>query len=373
MTSVPASSECMRIANSPVGAEIVVDGRRYINFGGSSYLGLSGSPQLIEAGVEALRIGGSGYQFPRAYGVATQAHLNAESEAADFFQTESALYIAAGYLFGFVAMGGLRSSFDLVMFDEWAHFSLQDAIQASGIKSCAFRHSDADDLSRKLTMHLRPKDRPLVVSDGMYSTFGEIAPLEEFAQAVAPYDGRLLVDESHSFGVIGATGRGAVEHNNLAPEIAVIGGSTGKGLGVLGGIVPGSEADVFTFRRSPAARGAAAGLPAAAAMCAKSFRYLREHPELLATLRSNVKYLKDRLRSLGLEVGDTVAPIATFKAGATPGSNRRLHSALLDQGIFVLHSHYVGADSDGVIRCSIYADHRRDQMDKLIDALRRIL
>src|SRR4051812_42224651 len=111
---------------SPVGAEMRIAGRRYVNFGGSSYLGLSQHPEILEAGQTALRTSGSGYQFPRQYGVATRAHQDAEAEAAAFFGTEAALYIAAGYSFGLIAMATLKDRFTGIFCDELAHHSLRD-------------------------------------------------------------------------------------------------------------------------------------------------------------------------------------------------------------------------------------------------------
>jgi len=188
---------------SPVCAEIVVDGRRYINFGGSSYLGLSARPEIVEAGAIALRLCGSGYQFARHYEIATFAHQQVESEAARFFDSEAALYLVGGYYFGLVAIAALRERFSAIFFDERVHHSIREAIAASGLPNHAFRHLDAEDLERQLRRHVHANDKPLVATDGLFSTFGEIAPLDELAHVLTPYGGRLLVDESHSFGVLG--------------------------------------------------------------------------------------------------------------------------------------------------------------------------
>lgn len=361
-----------RSIQSPVGAEIVVDGRRYVNFAGSSYLGLSGNAEILEAGLAALRTCGAGYQLARHYGIATPAHQQAESVAAEFFGTQAALYLAAGYSFGLVAMAALRQAVDKIFIDEFTHHCLRESTAASGLPRYVFHHLDVEDLSSQLKQHLRAKERPLVVSDGMYSTFGEIAPLDAYAHALAPYEGRLLVDESHAFGVLGESGRGACEHHHVPPTLTLIGGSTSKGLGVVGGIIPATEGEVAALRCAPAARGASAGLPAAAAMCAQSLRHIRRHPELLQCLRGNVAHLKSRLRELGLEIPDSVAPVVAFVTG-NYDSMRKLTDRLVDEGIYVLHSNYIGAGDAGVIRCGIFADHTREHLDLLVDVLRRLL
>jgi 8-amino-7-oxononanoate synthase len=361
-----------RTLESAVGAEIVVDGQRYINFAGSSYLGLSGRPETVAAGVAALRESGSGYQFPRHHGIATRAHQDVESEAAAFFATQAAIYLASGYYFGLVAIASVRDDFDAIFFDELCHYSLREAIAASGLPSHSYRHLDVEDLATNLKRHLRAQHMPLIVTDGMYSTFGEIAPLDELARVMAPYDGCLLVDESHSFGVLGQSGRGAVEHHRLADASILSGGSLCKAFGGSGGIIPAQLTEIEACRSTPAGRGAAAGLPANAAMCATNLRYVREHPELLKRLRSNVAYLKNGLRNLGLEIPDTVAPVAAFVPGAGE-SIRALHQQLMAEGIFVFHSKYIGAGPAGAIRCGIFADHTTLHADRLVDALRRLL
>ena len=360
------------LVQSPVGAEVTINGRHYVNFGGSSYLGLAGQQQIVEAGVAALRQSGCGYQYPRHHGVATPAHLDAERAAAQFFGTEAALYLAGGYYFGLIGVAALRDRCNTIFFDEWAHFSLREAICASQLPAQPYRHLDPEHLAEQLRLWVQPGQRPLVITDGMYSTFGEIAPLHALERATRPYDGLLLVDESHSLGVLGDFGRGACEHHGIAQDSVLMGGSTGKALGVLGGIIPSTHERVGACRRTNAGLGAAAGLPAAAAMCARSLAHVRENPQIRARLRENVAYLKGGLRSLGLNIPDTVAPVASFgQQGIRP--LEAVRERLLASGIFVFHSTYIGAGSGGVIRCGIFADHRREHLDRLIDALRREL
>jgi len=362
----------VRRIESPVGAEIVIDGRRYVNFGGSSYLGLRDIAEILDAGVDALRACGSGYQFPREFFLATRAHLEAESAAASFFGSQAALYLPSGYLFGSAAIAALRSRFAAIFFDEWAHHSLRDAIAASGVPSHAFRHLDPDDLELKLKANLRANDKPLVVTDGLFATFGDIAPLNVYTAVVMRYSGRLLVDESHSFGVLGNTGRGAIEHHQLPASSALVGGSTCKALGAAGGIIPASEEQVAELRATPTVRGASSGLPAAAAMCARSLRYIHQHPELLRRLRTNTAYMKRGLRKIGLEVGDSIAPIATFTIG-THASMQALQQRLMSDGIHVFHTKYIGAGPEGAIRCGIFADHTSEHINRLTEALSRVL
>jgi 8-amino-7-oxononanoate synthase len=365
-------SSAPTVMQSAVSAEIVLDGRRYINFGGSSYLGLAGNPDVVDAGVTALRQCGSGVPIPSFHGIATSSLREAELAGGAFFHSAAAVLLSGGYLFGLAAFAALRSRYDVVFFDEWAHYTLLDGIAASGLRSYSFRHLDTEDLASKLKQHMRPKERPLLATDGLYSTFGEIAPLGTWAKVIAGYGGRFVIDESHSFGVIGPTGRGVLEHHGMPTEMALVGGSLGKAFGTCGGIAPCSTEDATAVRATRVACGASTGLPAAAAMCAKSMRYVNEHPELLQRLRSNTAYLKAGLRRIGLEIsGDEPAPIAAFTAAGR--SAEAVKAALMDNGIYVYHSTYIGAGTAGVLRCGVFADHTQDHLDALLHALTRLL
>jgi 7-keto-8-aminopelargonate synthetase-like enzyme len=365
-------SLALRTIESAVGARIVIDGRPCINFGGSSYLGLASNPEILEAGVEALRAWGSGAPLARDQQVVTCAHQDVEREAASYFGTQAALYVSSGYLFGLIAIAAIRERYTTVFFDERVHYSLREAVAGCGLVSHAYRHLDVDDLKEQLARHLSDSGKPLVVTDGVFATFGEIAPIGRLSSLVAEYGGKVLVDESHAFGVLGASGRGAHEHHGVTTPLVLVGGSLAKAFGVCGGIVPASHDEVEVFRRMPAAVGASGGMAAAAAMCAASLRHVRRHPELLLRLRENVTYAKSGLRRLGVDVPETIVPVATFSVGSQE-TMQRLQHELMRQGIFVYHTNYVGAGAGGVIRCGIFADHTRHDIDQLLGALQRCI
>jgi 7-keto-8-aminopelargonate synthetase-like enzyme len=242
MTFAPAGStsaldDTPRTFDSAVGAEIVLSGRRYLSFGGSSYLGLASNPSILEAGIGALRECGSGAPVPSNHHVATRALVEVETEAREFFASPTSMYVNAGYYFGLAAMAAVRAHYHAVFFDEFAHYSLLEAIAAAGLPRYSFRHLDLDHLARQIELCLGPKQRPLIVTDGLFSTVGEIAPLDELVRIASAYDGRVLVDESHSFGVLGPTGRGAAEHHSVQSGRLLRGGSLGKAFGTCGGII----------------------------------------------------------------------------------------------------------------------------------------
>ncbi|MFM8517790.1 MAG: aminotransferase class I/II-fold pyridoxal phosphate-dependent enzyme [Nevskiaceae bacterium] len=362
----------MRI-QSPSCAHMVADGRPFLNFGGSCYLGLSAEPELVDAGSAALRTLGSTGQLPRHYRFVLAANDDAEAAARSFFGVGGAMYFATGYLFGLLAMTGLAAQYDVVFADESAHYNLREGAAAAGKPVHTFRHLDAADLAAVMQRELRPGQRPLVATDGMFATFGSVPPLADYRRLLDPLEGWLLVDESHAFGVIGPNGRGAVEEHAIAGPRVVAGGSVGKALSAYGGLALGSAEAITALWQAPTARGAASGMSAGAAMLTASLGYLKQHPERLEKLRENVRYLKAGLRALGLSVGDTEAPVATFVDG-TADRMKSLQQRLFErESIFVIYSTYVGAGPDGAIRIAAFADHDRSDLDRRLDALRRHL
>lgn len=359
----------MRKLETAGGAEITLDGRNVTNFAGSAYLGVARHDSLISAGVEALQQFGARPLIPPAYGLITQPHLEVESESARFFGTPAAIYLPSGYLIGLAALTGLRGKFDVVLLDESAHYSLRDGANASGAMVRTFAHLDCNSLEAELSRARKDNLRAVVAVDGMCPTFGTIPCLDIYAELARVHDAWLLVDESHSFGTLGANGRGAVEECGLRADQALCGGSLGKAFSAAGAVIVGSTEDVIAISSAPCVRGASSGMAAGAAMAAASLRLVRTHPEILARLRSNTKRMKSGLRRMGIEIEDTIAPLATFVAGSASDMHN-LQQRLLDEDLFVLHLRYVGSGADGAIRCSVFADHTNEQIDRLLDALK---
>ncbi len=367
-------SETMRLRHveSPSGAQVVVDGRRFLSFGGSGYLGLGGNAEIIEAGVEALRRYGAHSQLPRSAGFSLPANLAAEEAARQFFDVDGAMFFATGYMFGLIGISGLAPGCDAVFLDESAHYSLRDAGMASGLPVHAFRHGDAADLAHVMARELGDSGRPMVVTDGMFPTWGSIAPLKAYAELLAPREGWLVVDESHAFGCVGARGRGAVELAGIARDRVLAGGSMAKAIGAHGGIAIGATALIEQLWKTPAARGAALGCSAGAAMTAAGLRYVARNPALLERLRRNVRGLWQGLRDLGLEPTVNEGPVAAFKHGSA-ADMLRIQAALVERGILIAYSTYVGAGPDGVLRLAAFADHTETDIQRLMTELRPLL
>ncbi|KQV82190.1 hypothetical protein ASD15_08980 [Massilia sp. Root351] len=362
----------LRQVQSPSCARVTVDGRELLNFGGSGYLGLDGNPFLAEEGAAALRKYGVHSQLGRHYGFASVPNLDAETAARDYFAVDGAMYFGTGYLFGLIAIPALAEVCDTIFIDEAAHYSLRDGAQASGKPVHHFAHRDADSLARLLARKLATGQRPLIATDGMFPTFGTVAPLAQLARLARRHDGWLAVDESHAFGTLGANGRGAVEACGVPRERVVAGGSMAKAFAAHGGIAVGPAGMMERLWRMPAARGAALGSSAGAAMSAASLRLVRRQPELRARLLANSRQLKRGLRELGQAIDDNDSPVAAFVPG-NAAHMRGIQARLMEQGIFITYSNYVGAGPEGALRIAAFADHSEDDIQRLLSALGRLL
>lgn len=362
----------LRRVESASAAQVIVDGRPVLSFGGSGYLGLGGNAGIIEAGVRALRSYGAHSQLARSAGFSLVANLDAEEAARQFFEVDGAMFFGTGYMFGLIGVSGLAPSCDAIFLDRSAHYSLRDACLASGLPIHVFRHCDAADLALVMARELGDSGRPLVVTDGMFPTWGSIAPLKAYADLLAQRDGWLVVDESHAFGCVGPRGRGAVELAGIARDRVLAGGSMAKAIGAHGGLAIGSAALIEQLWKTPAARGAALGCSAGAAMTAAGLRHVKRNPALLERLRRNVQWLRQGLRELGLQPAEHEGPLATFKYGSA-ADMVRIQAALMDRGILIAYSTYVGAGPEGVLRIAAFADHTDADIERLLFELRSLL
>lgn len=353
---------------SPSAARMVIDGRPILNFGGSCYLGLSAQPELVEAGVRAIGQLGSTGQLPRHYNLALAANLEAENAARAFFGTEGAIYYATGYLFGLMAMTALADDYDVAVIDESGHYNLVEGARMAGKPIVTFKHRDAADLASVLDRVASEDKRALVATDGMFATFGTSPPLAEYQRLIDRHGGWLLVDESHSFGSLGATGQGACEMTGISGDRVLRGGSMAKAFCAYGGLTVGSAEAIARLWQTPIARGAVSGMSAGAAMTAASLRYVRANPERLEALRTNAARLKQALRGYGFAVEDNGSPVAAFVHGDA-AQMQAIQQALWAQGIFVIYSTYVGAGPEGALRIAAFADHQAEDYERLAEAL----
>jgi 8-amino-7-oxononanoate synthase len=352
----------------PAAARFTIDGREYINFCGSGYLALSAVPEIRVAVFQALQ---QGVPFARHMAARTGAidpiFRAIEHAGAVACRTEASVYFASGYLIGAVGLACLAGSFDVLVRDEDAHYNLCDATKQCERPSFTFAHCDPESLAQVLKKHVRAGQRPLVVTDGAVATTGRIPPLADYGAVLEAYDGRMFVDESHSFGVVGENGRGAAEHCG-AEQLATIGATLSKAYCAHGAIIGCSAEQALRLQATPPIRGANAGSPLSAAAANASLRYVASRPVLRTRLRAMTDYLRMRLRARGVEVIDSPAPIVAFQCGS-PADMQALQRRAWDRGIYVAYvppGGYAGAGRQGMLRCAVFRDHSQHDIDELV-------
>ena len=229
---------------SPPAARTLINDRWCDYFSGTGYLGLQGHPALNQAAVDAIQRYGLTTATSRGGYGEHPAYQAVEQAAADFFGAERAVYFTSGYLGAAILLQGLRDSYDAIFVDDASHSSIWSGARSTGAPVVAFRHIQPDDLAARLSQQLRPGQRPLVIGDGVFPISGEIAPVPAYVEVLDPYPGAMLcLDDAHAVGVLGAAGRGTVEHWALAsaPSVQIHSVHTlSKALGGFGGILAGS-------------------------------------------------------------------------------------------------------------------------------------
>jgi 8-amino-7-oxononanoate synthase len=358
-----------RSVQGPASARVRIDGREYVNFFGSGYLALGKIPE-IRQDVERLLAAGAPFASTSLslLGAREPSFDEVEHAAALACGTETSVYFATGYLTGSVGTASLDAQFGRILIDEHAHYSLRDAAKLTGLPCHSFAHCDLESLSGELKKRARGRERPLVLTDGAFATTGQIPPLADYARLLAPYEGRIFVDEAHSFGVVGERGRGAVEYWGV--EAFATGGATlSKAYCAQGAILGCSAAIARRLRTSPPVSGACAGSPLSAAAATASLRYAAGRPELRQGLRAIGDYFRAELRKIGVQVIDTPAPIVSFRYG-TRADMRALQRRAFERGIVLYHSNYLGAGAEGMMRCAVFRDHVREDIDALVETLK---
>ena len=316
----------------PQGAQVVLDGRPVLLLCSNNYLGLADHPRLRRAAADAALSLGTSAGASRLISGSMSIHAELEARLADFEGTEAALLFGSGYLANTGTIAALARRGEAVFSDELNHASIIDGCRLAGAETFVYRHADTDHLEWGLRQ--AAGRTALIVTDGVFSMDGDIAPLTELAELSRRHGCRLLVDEAHATGSIGPGGRGSVAAAGLTDEVDVIVGTLGKALGGYGAYVCGSAAMVdflvnsarpFIFSTAPP--------PPAVAAAQAALELLAESPNLVERLRANAAALRDGLRSEGLEPIGSETQIVPLLVGEADDA-MALCERLLAEGIF---------------------------------------
>jgi len=360
------------VMESAPGPETVINGRKYLYFAGTGYFALHGHPEVIQAGIDAFRRYGTHSGTTRSGFGNNPVLLEVERKVAEYFGTEDAVYFVSGYFDNLVLAQGLAGEYDVIFIDETSHFSIRDGVAAARKPVFTFRHRDPEDLAVQLKKNLKPGERPLVMSDGVFPTFGVIAPVPGYLKVLEPYGGLVSLDDSHGVGVLGPNGRGTIDHFGLKSDRLYFAGTLSKAFGGHGGFVPASTKLISFIRQNLGVYSGSSPTPTpAAAASAKGIDLVRAHPEWREKLHRNAGLAKSGLRKLGFDVNDSPMPIVTWTL-RTADEMKKLQRELMSRGIAVAYLRYVGAPSGGVLRATIFSAHTEAQIQRLLDELKRL-
>ena len=360
------------IMESAPGPETVINGKRVLYFGGTGYFALHGHPEVIEAGVAALRKYGVHPATSRTGFGNCPVQNDLERKIAGFFGTEDSLHFVSGYLDNLFLVQALKAKVGAIFIDETSHFSIRDAVYSALKPVHTFKHRDPEDLARQLKAKLKAGEVPLVMSDGIFPTFGVIAPVPDYVKALEPYGGYLSLDDSHDVGHMGPNGRGTYDYFGIRNDRCFYAGTMSKAFGGHGGFIPGSKAFIDYIKANCGAFAGATPSPIPAmAASAKGLEIAAREPQRRERLRRNVARVKTGLKKLGYDMNDTPVPIVTWVL-KSPEAMKKVQKELFDRGIAVALLKYVGAPEGGVLRASIFSEHTTEQIDRLLDEMKRL-
>lgn len=358
---------------SAPGAETIIGGKRFLYFAGTSYFGLHGHPDLIRAGVEAFRKYGTHSATSRAGFGNNPVLLEVEERLKEFFGEPDAAYFSSGYLSSLILAQSLAENYDAVFVDEEAHFCITDSVHSLGKPIWRFRHRDPEDLQRKLKKKLKARQIPFLMTDGIFPTFGHIAPVPDYLDVLAPYQGMIGLDDAHGVGVLGHNGRGTAEHFGVASDRLHLAGTLSKAFGGYGGFVIGGKKMIAAARGTVGAYIGSTPTPTPiAAATARGIEILRNHPEMRERLRKNVALVKAGMKKLGVPVHEGPVPIVAWSMGSAE-KMKKVQRSLMSHGIAIAYLKYIGAPAEGVLRVTVFSIHTDEHINRLLQELGKAL
>jgi 8-amino-7-oxononanoate synthase len=344
--------------------EAKIGDRRILFLGTNNYLGLTFSPECMQAAHDAIDNEGTGTTGSRMANGSYSGHRALEREFADFYRCGSCIVFTTGYQANLATISGLAGTGDVVLIDGDSHASIYDGCRLSGAEIIRFRHNDMGDLEKRLRRLGERARSTLIIVEGIYSMLGDRAPLADIVSLKKAYNSTVLLDEAHSLGVLGETGQGLVEETGLIDEVDFITGTFSKSLGGIGGYCVSNHSQLdqlryisrpYIFTASPT--------PATIASTRAALKLLQEGAGLRRQLWKNARQLYSRLSELGYQLGPEPSPvIATILD--TPQQALALWKGLLDRGIYVnLILPPAAPEGKSLVRCSVSAVHSNEQMD----------
>lgn len=325
----------IRIIDSPMDAWVVINGRRLLNFCANNYLGLANDPRIRAAAHQAIENYGVGPGAVRSIAGTMSLHVKLEERLAEFKRAEACISFQSGFSANLATIPALVGRGDVIFSDELNHASIIDGCRLSRARVVRYSHSDVSDL-RRIISETTEFNRRLIVTDGVFSMDGDIAPLDEICEVAEEHDIMLMVDDAHGEGVLGEGGRGIVDHFNLHGRVDIEVGTLSKAFGVVGGLVAGKKVIIEWLRQRgrPFLFSSAMTVPDTAA-CLEAVNVLEDSTVLVDKLWSNAEIFKDGMRNLGFDTGLSQTPIVPVMLGEAPLA-QEFSRLLFDDGVFAM-------------------------------------
>jgi glycine C-acetyltransferase len=356
---------------SDQGAKVTIDGKELIQLSSNNYLGLTTHPRLKLAAVRAADEYGAGTGSVRTIAGTFTMHNEFEEKLAEFKHTEATLVLQSGFTANQAVLASLLTKEDVVISDELNHASIIDGIRLTKAARKIYKHVDMESLEKALKETSGYRKR-LVVTDGVFSMDGNIAPLPEIVELCEKYDALIMVDDAHASGVLGRNGRGTVDHFDLNGRVHIQVGTLSKAVGVLGGYIASTQSvrDYLIHKGRPFLF-STSHPPAVTAACMEAVNVLLEEPELIEKLWDNTRYFKDKLKKIGFDTGRSETPITPVIVGDEAKAHQ-LSDKLKEYGVFAQGIAFpTVAKGMARVRTIVTAEHSREILDEALDAFEK--
>ena len=357
----------IRTIDSPMDGWVTIDGRRVLNFCANNYLGLASHPRVRAAASRAIDDFGVGPGAVRTIAGTTTLHLELERRLAEFKHADACITFQSGFTANLATVPALTGEGDLIFSDELNHASIIDACRLSKARTIRYAHNDTTDLRRKLAENSQFRRR-LIISDGVFSMDGDIAPLDQLCEVAEEHGAILMVDDAHGEGVLGKGGRGIVDHFGLHGRVDIEVGTLSKAFGVVGGLVAGKKPiiDWLRQRGRPFLFSSAMTAPDVAA-CIEAVNILEESDELVVRLWENARILRGGMQALGFDTGHSQTPIVPVMLGDAPLA-QEFSRRLFAHGLFAMAIGYPTVPlGKARIRVMNSAAHSQEDLEQALD------
>lgn len=358
---------------SACGAVSRVDGREVINLASNNYLGLTTHPRLVEAAMEAVRKYGAGTGAVRTISGTMDLHMELERRIAAFKHVEACVVFQSGFAANSGTVAAILGPEDHIISDELNHASIIDGCRLSKAKIHVFPHRDVEAAERKLAELTSAPGRKLLITDGVFSMDGDIAPLPQLVTMAEKYGAIMMVDDAHASGVLGRNGRGTVDHFGLHGRVHIQVGTLSKAVGVLGGYVCGSRNLIeYLYHRARPFLFSTSHPPAVTAACLAAFEVLEQEPGRIERLWENTRFFQQQLRVAGFDLGLSETPITPILVGEAITAHE-FSRLLFEEGVFAVGIGYPTVPRGKArIRTIVTATHTREQLAQAAEAIKRV-